>query len=61
MFAVENGIGVGGPDLKPHRKPQQTHSLPLIRSVAGRTPVGIAVLEGNQPGPQAARHRSRTV
>lgn len=60
-FAVENGIGVGGPDLKPHRKPQQTHSLPLIRSVAGRTPVGIAVQEGNYAEINPATRRRVTI
>jgi hypothetical protein len=45
--AASIGMGVGGPDLLPHRKGQQNHSLPLI---AGRSPAllaGVAVQDGN--------------
>ena len=45
--AASIGMGVGGPDLLPHRRGQQNHSLPLI---AGRSPAlraGVAVQDGN--------------
>ena len=45
--AASIGAGVGGPDILPHRKGQQAHSLPLI---AGRKPgvIGaMAVQDGN--------------
>ena len=46
-FASETGVGVGGPDLMPFRRAQQNHSLPLIRSAAGKVPTGLAVQWGN--------------
>jgi len=45
--AKELKIGVGGPDLLPHRPGQLKGSYPLIREAAGRTPTGIAVQDGN--------------
>ncbi len=45
--AGRTGVGVGGPDLLPHRKGQRNHSYPLI---AGRGPgvtAGVAVQDGN--------------
>ena len=41
------GVGVGGPDLLPHRKGQQTHSLPLIAGRDPETVAGLAVQWGN--------------
>lgn len=41
------GAGVGGPDLLPHRKGQQNHSLPLIAARAVHTVGGSAVQWGN--------------
>lgn len=41
------GIGVGGPDLLPHRRGQQTHSLPLIAARGTGTVAGLAVQWGN--------------
>jgi hypothetical protein len=40
-------VGVGGPDLLPHKPGQMSHSYPLIRESAGKVPTGIAVQEGN--------------
>ena len=41
------GVGVGGPDLLPHRRGQQNHSLPLIASRSADIPAGVAVQDGN--------------
>jgi len=41
------GVGVGGPDLRPHRKGQQNHSYPLIAARGPKTPAGVAVQDGN--------------
>lgn len=41
------GVGVGGPDLLPHRKGQQNHSYPLIAVRDSTIPAGIAVQDGN--------------
>ncbi len=45
--AEQIGVGVGGPDLLPHRSGQQTHSLPLIEARAEGTVAGLAVQWGN--------------
>jgi hypothetical protein len=45
--ARELTVGVGGPDLLPYKPGQMGSSYPLIREVAGRVPVGIAVQDGN--------------
>jgi len=45
--ARELKIGVGGPDLLPHKPGQMGSSYPLIREVASEVPVGIAVQDGN--------------
>lgn len=41
------GVGVGGPDLRPHRKGQQNHSYPLIAARGPRVQAGVAVQDGN--------------
>ncbi|MCZ6918130.1 MAG: hypothetical protein O7I93_15260 [Gemmatimonadetes bacterium] len=41
------GVGVGGPDLLPHRPWQQAHSYPLIAARAPHTVAGSAVQWGN--------------
>ena len=41
------GVGVGGPDLMPHRPGQLKSSYPLIHEYAGSIPTGIAVQDGN--------------
>jgi hypothetical protein len=46
-LAENIGLGIGGPDLLPHRRGQQANSLPLIE---GRSPgviAGLAVQDGN--------------
>lgn len=48
--AKELKIGVGGPDLLPHRPGQLKSSYPLIRDAAGTVPTGIAVQDGNYEG-----------
>lgn len=45
--AKELKVGVGGPDLLPHRPGQLKSSYPLIREAAGIVPTGIAVQDGN--------------
>jgi hypothetical protein len=45
--AKESKVGVGGPDLLPHRRGQLKSSYPLIRDAAGLVPTGIAVQDGN--------------
>lgn len=45
--AEKIGVGVGGPDLLPHRKGQQNHGLALIAARASSTPAGLAVQDGN--------------
>lgn len=40
-------VGVGGPDLLPHRAGQLNSSYPLIRESSGIVPTGIAVQDGN--------------
>ena len=41
------GAGVGGPDLLPHRKGQQRHSLPLIAGRRQGVVAGMAVQDDN--------------
>lgn len=45
--AQATGVGVGGPDLLPHRRGQRTHSLPLIATRAPNVRAGLAVQWGN--------------
>jgi len=45
--AVELKVGMGGPDLLPHRKWQLRNSYPLIREFSDRIPMGIAVQDDN--------------
>ena len=40
-------LGMGGPDLLPHRKWQLRNSYPLIREFSGRIPMGLAVQDDN--------------
>jgi len=51
------GVGVGGPDLLPHRKGQQNHSYPLIATRSPHTVAGVAVQWGNleQKNPATGR------
>ena len=55
--AKELHVGMGGPDLLPHRPWQRENSYPLIAEVAGDVPTGIAVQEGNygQRNPQTKK------
>ncbi len=41
------GVGVGGPDLLPHRKGQRNHSYPLIAARGPMIRAGVAVQDGN--------------
>lgn len=41
------GVGVGGPDLRPHRRGQQRHSYPLIAGRRQGVVAGVAVQDGN--------------
>jgi hypothetical protein len=46
-WAKELKVGVGGPDLLPHKPGQMSGCYPLIRECAGVVPSGIAVQDGN--------------
>jgi hypothetical protein len=41
------GVGVGGPDLLPHRRWQRNHSYPLIAQRGPNTVAGVAIQWGN--------------
>jgi len=41
------GVGVGGPDVLPHRKGQRRHSYPLIASRGAGVRAALAVQDGN--------------
>jgi hypothetical protein len=45
--AWELGVGVGGPDLMPHRRGQLHGAYPLIRESSAHVPTGLAVQDGN--------------
>jgi len=45
--ATQIGVGVGGPDLLPHRRGQRSHSYPLIANRARGVVAGVAVQWGN--------------
>ena len=47
QHADQIGVGVGGPDILPHRKWQQKHSYPLIAQRGPDTKAGVAVQWGN--------------
>jgi hypothetical protein len=55
--AKELKVGVGGPDLLPHRRGQLNHSYPLIRDASGVVPTGVAVQDGNygEPDPRTGK------
>jgi hypothetical protein len=46
-YAEQIGVGVGGPDVLPHRRGQRSHSYPLIADRAVGTVAGLAVQDGN--------------
>ncbi|HEX8687542.1 MAG TPA: hypothetical protein VF654_13635, partial [Pyrinomonadaceae bacterium] len=54
-------VGVGGPDLLPHRRGQLNHSYPLIRDASGVVPTGIAVQDGNYAEPDPRTGKPPTV
>ncbi len=45
--AEQIGVGVGGPDLLPYRRGQQSHSYPLIAARGPGVVAGVAVQSGN--------------
>lgn len=59
--ATESKVGMGGPDLLPHRPGQLNGSYPLLREVAGLVPTGIAVQDGNFEDVNPATGRPVTV
>ena len=59
--ARELGVGVGGPDLLPFKRPQLNHSYPLIKESAGVVPTGIAVQEGNYAETNPANGKRPTI
>ena len=46
-YAKKIKVGMGGPDIKVYKKFQMENSYPLLRSMAGIAPTGVAVQEGN--------------
>jgi hypothetical protein len=46
-YAKKIKLGMGGPDIKVYKKFQMENSYPLLRSMAGIAPTGVAVQEGN--------------
>ena len=46
-YAKAIKMGMGGPDIKVHRKYQMENSYPLIRDLHGIVPTGVAVQHGN--------------
>ena len=46
-YADSIGVGVGGPDLLPHRRGQLNHSYPLIAARKPGIIAGVAVQDGN--------------
>ena len=46
-FAKENGIGMGGPDIKIYKKAQMNHSYKFLKEYANDITTGIAVQDGN--------------
>lgn len=59
--AKELKVGVGGPDLMPHRRGQLNHSYPLIRDASAVVPAGIAVQDGNYAEPDPRTGKPATV
>ena len=55
------GVGVGGPDILPHRKGQQQHSYPLIARRGAETMAGLAVQSGNLEDKNPATREPVTV
>lgn len=55
------GMGVGGPDLLPHRRGQQLHSYPLIAARNPNTFAGVAVQWGNLEDKDPATGKRVTV
>jgi hypothetical protein len=55
------GVGVGGPDLLPHRKAQQNHCIALIQARRTGTPAGLAVQDGNLEDTDPATKKQVTV
>lgn len=46
-FAVENGIGMGGPDVKIYKKAQMNHSYQFLKRYRSEIITGMAVQWGN--------------
>ncbi|HEU4833365.1 MAG TPA: hypothetical protein VFS90_03080 [Pyrinomonadaceae bacterium] len=59
--ARDIGVGVGGPDLLPYKRPQLNHAYPLIKDSSGKVPTGIAVQEGNYAEPNPASGQRPTI
>jgi hypothetical protein len=55
------GVGVGGPDLIPHRKGQQNHSYPLIARRGPKIIAGVAVQDSNRAEVDPATGKPVTV
>lgn len=59
--AADLKLGMGGPDLLPHRKWQLYNSYPLIREFSNRIPMGIAVQDNNLADINPETHKPVTV
>ncbi len=46
-FARSHGIGLGGPDLLPHRRGQMQNGYRFLAAARGELPTGIAFQDGN--------------
>ncbi len=60
-LAERIGVGVGGPDVLPHRPGQRRNSLPLIAARGAGVVAGMAVQDGNLAEPDPATGRPVTV
>jgi hypothetical protein len=59
--AANTGVGVGGPDILPHRRFQRAHSLPLIAGREAGVVGAMAVQDGNLADLNPATRDSVTV
>jgi len=55
------GVGLGGPDLLPHRRGQQTHGLKLLAERPSHVVAGLAVQYGNLSARNPTTNKKVTV
>lgn len=49
-YGEEIGVGLGGPDLMVHRKPNLNHTVAMMHERGYTVPLGIAIQDGNYTG-----------